>query len=686
MTEMEKDVPGALYTTFKGLFSDDRCFKVPKYQRAYDWGEKQRRDLFDDLCRLDHLIETGRKANHFCGTVICTPPVKCEPYFAVVDGQQRLTTLALMHAQLGRTAKRPTFLKSEGTMLVVPQATDENTFEMLLSGKNPGKTDTIAQREYVRASNEIKDWIDGDKARARRMLDHIEQRLHFILFVLPDETEVAKVFESINNRGKPVSQMDLVKNHMIYVADVKDWKQPNVNEVWKGIQKIAASAQFAQDDVDMILRAVVTAQFRPGRRKAGDTDFSIVAEELRAQDAKYETFGTFLRFLKASFEAHEKMRESHSSDPKAPVKRALTFLNHHHSISGVLPLILAVQFQLPRKEKDGATDRKMARVLEAIEIANFRLYGLRGTSSRSDSHNVKLHTLAHDHFHGKKNYKKVIATLRKMVTKSQKDGFAAIIRSLSLDGDDKHDFYKWKWLRYFLGRFEEYLLDSQSFDFERLGHQMSDVSRTNDILTIEHIWPRKAEDPTVAEDNEGQQIRRLGNLMLLPHKVNIQRRNRDLESKAKQTAESDATLLRQNEEAEKDAELAKEFADHLSQRDNNQFGTVRNRFNQSTIKANWEIVKIRTLCDLREEKMIQFALQAWRFPDEDGKGHTFEGMFSLPHDGEAFLPTKEHTGTKYENYVMQSRGSKRSKVPSGLARLKARCKIIDRHIETVTWN
>ena len=474
-------------------------------------------------------------------------------------------------------------------------------------------------------------------------------------------------FETINNRGKPLSQMDLVKNHMIYVAAVNEWTAPNVNEVWKGIQKVAASAQFSEDEVDSILRAVVTAQFHPGRRKAGATDFSIVAGKLRAQDAEHKTFDKFLRFLEASFRTHEKMRKkANNTDPNAPIMRALTFLNHHVNISGVLPLILTEQF----RRKDGAAEEKKARVLEAIEIANFRLYGLRGGSSRSDSYDVKLHKLAHDYFRGKKNNKKVISALRKMVAKSQRDGFAAIVRSLSLNDDDGYDFYRWRWLRYFLGRFEEHLLDSQSFDFARLLNRMKDVSRTNDFLSIEHIWPRNSEDLTVAEDNEGQQIRRLGNLMLLPHKVNILRSNRDMEFKDEQTAKAGATLLRQNIEAHEDAKLAKEFADKLSQRDDKQFGAVRRRFNQPTIDLNREIVRIRTLCDLREEKMVKFALQAWRFPGESGKRQTFEGIFSLPHEGEAFLPTKEHAGSKNENYVMSASG-KRSKDQSALDRLSS---------------
>ncbi|RFP85492.1 DUF262 domain-containing protein [Rhodobacteraceae bacterium 63075] len=680
-TREKEEVPGASYTTFEGLFTGERSFTIPEYQRAYDWGEDQRTDLLDDIDRLDQLIEAGQESSHFCGTIICTPPTETNQAHCIVDGQQRLTTLALLHARLASVAKRATFLRSEGKMLFTPQSADANTFGRLLSGKNPGTTDTIAQSNYVRASDELDAWIGTDAKRAGRILNHVEQRLHFIFFVLPDETEVAKVFETINNRGKPLSQMDLVKNHLIYIAAVRGWTEPNVNEVWRGIQKIAGSTHFVEGDVDTILRAVVTAQFRPGRRNAGETDFSIVSNGLPALNAKHEVFETFLRFLEASFWTHANMRSANKTDIRKPIDRALTFLNHHNNIGGVLPLIFARQF----RRHDFAADRKTAKVLEAVEIANFRLYGLPGASARSDSHNVTLHRLAYEYFHGNRSDDEVIVELTKTVTQSQKDGLASILRSLSLNDDDGYDFYKWPWLRYFLARFEEHLLDSQSFDFSRLRLRIGQTSRTNDVLTIEHIWPRKAEKQTVEQDNDGQQIRRLGNLMLIPHKVNIQRSNGDLKFKAEKTADSSAVLLQQNVTAQAADEFAVKFSEYLVQRNDELFGEVKNRFNEPTIEANSDLVRVRTLCDLREEDMIRFALEAWRFPGENGMGHVFEGMFSLPSGGETYLPTREDAIKENENYVMRAEYSARGKRPAAFERLAKRRKVIGNERAPIAW-
>ncbi|WP_172330350.1 DUF262 domain-containing protein, partial [Mangrovicoccus sp. HB161399] len=514
---LRSEIPDAKLATFPELFGKSRRLFIPDYQRPYDWGEGQRADLLGDIDKLERLTDGNPDAVHFCGTVICTPDARRQDAFAVVDGQQRLTTLALLHAELSRKSGRSTFLSRPGSVRFRPQSQDEDTFSAILGGSPPGEIKTLAQANYMAAEKQIQGWIDRNASSPEHLLALLEERLKFILFVLRDENEVAKVFETINNRGKPLTQMDLVKNHLIYVAAVNHWDTPNVNEVWREIQQLAAGTRFSDTDADTVLRATVAAQFKPGRRQAGETDFRIVARELPDDGTDYETFRTFVDFLKANFRTYQTLRNARSTDPANPTLRAMTHLNHHDSITGVLPLIFARQF----RRQD---DRSDAPVLAAIEKANFRLYGLPNLATRSDSYNVRLHNLAHNYFKGAKCEETLVEDLTELVSKEQMDGLSAIVKSLTLNDDENYDFYTWPWRRYFLARFEESLLDRQSFDFGKLLTQYGKSGRTNDYLSVEHIWPQKPKDTKdriVLEYRDGQQIRRLGNLMLLPHGLNI---------------------------------------------------------------------------------------------------------------------------------------------------------------------
>lgn len=673
----QRTLPLAKLVTLRDLFNENRSFFIPDYQRPYDWGTNHREDLLRDIDKLALLTERNADAVHFCGTVICTPHKKSQDVFAIVDGQQRLTTLALLHARLCRASGKQTFLSQPGSIRFMPQSQDEGAFTAILNGGSPGQSTTLAQANYLAADKEIEEWLAVNNSSADRLLKLLENHIKFIFFVLADENEVAKVFETINTRGKPLTQMDLVKNHLIYLSAVNNWSTPNINEVWRQIQQIAGSDRLKDADVDAVLRATVTAQFRPGRRNAGETDFKVVTEKLHEKSTDYNDFKTFVDFLRANFQTYLNLRYARRTDPNDPTTRVMTYLNHHDSITGVLPLIFARQY---RRDDD----RSDAPVLTAIEKTNFRLYGLPNMAPRSDSHNVRLHKLAHDYFNRKKTDQDLIADLTSLVSKGPRDGLSTIVDALTLNDDDGFDFFKWPWRRYFLARFEESLLDRQSFDFDRLLTQYGKSGRTNDYLSVEHIWPKNAEDTTVAAYRKRQQIRRLGNLMLLPHGLNITLSNNTPEVKQTKMNEAKITMLRQNRILEDIVTKAEKFVEILQNRDDERFGADRSRFYKKTIEKNGTIALVKTICDLREEAMVSFALKEWRLPGEPDSGNEFAGIFSFAHSEEAFFSDRETPSNKAkENYVLVQGNTDG---PVGLARLRARNDALECGIvEPVRW-
>lgn len=674
--EEQCEWPSASLMTFPQLFATDRLFYVPAYQRPYDWGKSQRDDLLQDMDRLERLTLSNSEASHFCGTVICTPDKQFPYSFAIVDGQQRITTLALLHAQLCRTVGKKTFVSKPGSVRFSPQPQDEGVFADIINGIKPGEATTLAQSNYLAANAQIIKWIEAHKINPNKLLELVEKKINFIFFVLVDEHEVAKVFETINNRGKPLSQMDLVKNHLIYLSAIKEWKTPNINEVWRQIQQIVSESKLSDIDVDTVLRATITAQFLPGKRNSGDTDFKIIARKLPEDSTLYEDFSTFVAFLKSNFQTYSKLRNARSTDPKNPITRVLTHLNHHDSITGMLPLIFARQF---RREDDQSD----APVLTAIEKANFRLYGLRNMAPRSDSFNVRLHKLANEYFEGKITDECVISELTTLVTKGPKDGLSTIVQSLTLDDEDDFDFYTWPWRRYFLARFEEFLLDRQSFDFSRLAAQYGKSGRINDYLSVEHIWPRNAKDETVSKYRERQQIRRLGNLMLLPHGLNITLSNNTPELKQEKIGEAKITMLRQNVTLANIVVKAADFVSVLQDRDDLRFGAQRKRFNAKTIEKNGPLALVKSICDLREEEMIEFALKEWRLPGEAGLDREFMGVFSFAHSDESFQSERESASNKSkENYVIVSNSMN---LNASLCRLKSRNDVMKLSGKKLGW-
>lgn len=87
------------------LFAYDRTFQVPKYQRYYAWGDEQVEDFISDIERCRFERAAGRTRPHFLGglvTVAAPVAGSNRQNVEVIDGQQRLTTITMLVAQLRR--------------------------------------------------------------------------------------------------------------------------------------------------------------------------------------------------------------------------------------------------------------------------------------------------------------------------------------------------------------------------------------------------------------------------------------------------------------------------------------------------------------------------------------------------------------------------------------------------------
>lgn len=88
-----------------GLISEMNVrYVVPVYQRPYSWGEEQCLQLWDDILACGR----SREQTHFTGSIVTMQDGTASPQgvaaLAVIDGQQRITTIALLLVALARYA------------------------------------------------------------------------------------------------------------------------------------------------------------------------------------------------------------------------------------------------------------------------------------------------------------------------------------------------------------------------------------------------------------------------------------------------------------------------------------------------------------------------------------------------------------------------------------------------------
>lgn len=221
-------------------------YTIPKYQREYTWGYQQWEALYDDISENNN--------EYFIGSIICIPlGDTIKPYLEVIDGQQRLTTISLFLTAIYTRLKEhkddlseddedvlPSLRKSlksknsPNEMKLVPQVQNFNKddFDHLMNEvglrkasapKHPYYPTRKIMRCYYyflkrldkemegMSTEDIISFLLGKYNKVKQaMLVKIEVSSHSDAYVL---------FESLNNRGTPLTAIDLMKNLIMARAE-----------------------------------------------------------------------------------------------------------------------------------------------------------------------------------------------------------------------------------------------------------------------------------------------------------------------------------------------------------------------------------------------------------------------------------------------------------------------------------
>ncbi len=207
-----------VYELFAG-----KVFRVPDYQRNYAWEKKNWEDFWND-------IKEGLLTNteHYWGTITlkftgedlyCSEKDIPFDLFEVVDGQQRITTIYLFLlalANVGKPALRESFIKCGNIYRLELGGLNNQFLKDLIDRKNSSptiKTNRLIKECLEYFENQIRSFNGLDELS--KYLQHITFSLEF---VVQDQTLAVKAFESLNDRGKPLTLLDKTKSYLMFVS------------------------------------------------------------------------------------------------------------------------------------------------------------------------------------------------------------------------------------------------------------------------------------------------------------------------------------------------------------------------------------------------------------------------------------------------------------------------------------
>lgn len=212
------------------VLEGSKQFMVPHFQRPYSWKEDQWKTLWRDILEL---IEEPEAEPHFIGSIVTSParsiPEGVEKRL-LIDGQQRLTTLLVLLALLRDRAKETgnarladkihdmvTNRHEDGgdhykllpTQGETPGASDRDAFVALLRGEALTSQSGIQEaRVYFHAR-----LTQRDAPSAEDLFKVVTTRLTLVSIILDEKDNPHRIFESLNGKGRPLSQADLIRNY-----------------------------------------------------------------------------------------------------------------------------------------------------------------------------------------------------------------------------------------------------------------------------------------------------------------------------------------------------------------------------------------------------------------------------------------------------------------------------------------
>ena len=236
-------------------------FVVPEYQRPYSWSDDEICTLFDDIWgfSIDRTQPNGANS-YFLGCVVSYTE---NGEKQIIDGQQRITSLflllravfAMLEKEETQTDEVTNFIseiqpalwkKNEMTgkvnrsqMLLRSEVVSDSGNELLRKILETGEADPDATDNYSKNYNKfIELYADKAQNSPHQIFQFILALLKYTI-LLPidaDDQETAlTIFNTLNNRGLPLSDADIFKSHMYKSLDNAGKKA--FIEKWKKLEK-----------------------------------------------------------------------------------------------------------------------------------------------------------------------------------------------------------------------------------------------------------------------------------------------------------------------------------------------------------------------------------------------------------------------------------------------------------------
>lgn len=529
----------------------DKQFQIPDYQRGYSWETRHRNDLWEDINNI-----TDDKKHYMGMFTFCIKQQDNCMIYEVVDGQQRMTTLIILLNEILERLKPETLEDEPLTheeykrnylyrqigklqryqykFRYKEQDPSYGYFiEKILRTGNGAQEpeDTLYTRNLQNAKDEFAEKLNNATQQdLKTLLEKITKQLVFNEYIIDNADDVYVTFETMNNRGKSLSTLELLKNRLIYLTTIYPeamlpWGEAQelrkmINDTWKIIyQQLGKNANKALGD-DEFLKDHWIMYFRYDRKtsmvyKEDLLSRNFTARKVFDKDHTLEPIDIkeYVESLAASVKTWYQIKCPNDINTVPEAEKVLLTRLDRVGIGSFRPMLMAAY--LTKRQED------IVPLLDACERFRFLIRHISGR--RSNTSDSVFYGLAHKCFENEKTIADLITEVNNQ-TVAWLDFDNFVKECVDRYKPNRHGFYEWTGLRYFLFEYER----SKQMNNKMLCNWDTLFKQQQDKTSIEHIYPQTPTNPywqqRFADNNL---LNSLGNLLLLKLAKNIQVQNYD---------------------------------------------------------------------------------------------------------------------------------------------------------------
>lgn len=626
--------------TLKELFGE-RIYKIPDYQRGYIWDDQQLYDFWEDLLNINDT------PYHYMGVLSLKENNNNE--FEIIDGQQRLTTCIILLQSIIEFAEKNNFTRNNNKIIFseyerdsIENITSKYLYENnIVTHKRHYKFQYICDREsslyfnhiilnepnapelqktlYTNKLENAKLFFEKklnnlynkeNESEIKEVYSQLVNKLKFNEFIIEKDFDTNVAFESMNNRGKKLSTLELLKNRLLFLTTIISDNKNDINETkaaiveaWAEIYKQLGKNRNYNKELldDDFLKTHWIFYWGYSRQKGNDfaefllkkkfvrkniydsvkenkqivesdyteiDDDEIFNNDTNSNNLTLSVINHYVKSLEGSVcywvDSFFPKTASRYRD-KQDIVELLDKFNRINAGTHFRPLITVA---LQKYEECNLTKDLLIKLLQTIERFVFIVFAL--SHFRRNSYDAKFYNYSKDLYHGYNNVtvEKIIEDMNNILEHDclASDGTikADFMEYIQKEFENSDGYYTWDKIRYFLYEYEMSLTE----DKIRNPRVTPEILLKDKDKTIEHVYPQTDTDDywvkrfgNLCEKQKQYYKNAIGNLLLLSQPINSALQNDSFDEKKKTKLSEDGKITLRtgyNEGSYSEQEVAKE--------------------------------------------------------------------------------------------------------------------------------